>query len=483
MKNKKMKFRIEGAALTALVLAAVILVNVFFSVLGEKTDLKIDLTKGGVFSLADETKELVASVDREIEIYYATNAQNRNNSYQEILEAFTKESDLITVKEVNIDTDPGFANRYQIKGYNNVVVASTDKNGKAKVRVVRKDLIERTASESERISRAVNYLEGYVAAAIRYVTSDDPLTVSVAIGHGEMTENPMCLDFVMEMLYMEGMTVQNVNFATAEVSGDTDVLLFVGPSNDFTDVEIKKLDDFLEKGGRVQYYSNPTKELNNINAYFERNWGVRINNDCVSDSDSGYIASSPERNYLMGVLKEHAMSDYFVSTGTKIRVIEGETNSVEIIEKNEIEANVLVSTSSTGVSMSREAWASKNSRENYKVDKEGELNLLVYLRKNPLFNSETTARLLVAGSCDLILDRFFDSSSDYGNKNLAIKSINYMSGIEDAPISVAAKDVLKEKMEMFEKNELILTITGLVIVIPVIMFILGIVIYVRRRRL
>ena len=48
MKNKKMKYRIEGVALTALVVAIVILVNVVFGLLGERLDLKFDMTGGGV---------------------------------------------------------------------------------------------------------------------------------------------------------------------------------------------------------------------------------------------------------------------------------------------------------------------------------------------------------------------------------------------------------------------------------------------------
>mgnify|MGYP006909881567 CR=1 FL=1 len=43
MKDNKMKFKIEGAAITALAIVAVILLNLIFSVLGEKVNLKLDL--------------------------------------------------------------------------------------------------------------------------------------------------------------------------------------------------------------------------------------------------------------------------------------------------------------------------------------------------------------------------------------------------------------------------------------------------------
>ena len=187
MKNNKIKFRLEGAALTALVLVAVILINIIFGILGERYDLKLDLTGGDVFSLSEETKGVVSAIDSEIAIYYATNAENRNTRYREILEEFEKSSEFINISEVNIDTDPGFARKYQIKNYNSVVVESA-KTGKK--RIVDSSMIEQaTVNDNGIENRKVNYLEGYVSAAIHYVTSDDPLMIYIVMGHGEVIEN------------------------------------------------------------------------------------------------------------------------------------------------------------------------------------------------------------------------------------------------------------------------------------------------------
>lgn len=481
MKNNKIKFRIEGAALIALVIAMVILINVIAGILGEKYDLKVDVTGGGVFTLAPETEEVVDALNKEITVYYATNAENRNSRYQEILGKFEKSSDFIKVSEVNIDTDPGFARKYQIKNYNSVVVECSETEKK---RVVDSSMIEQgSRNDNGAESTKVNYLEGYVSAAIRYVTSDDPLMVYVMMGHGEVIENTAWLDFLMNMLYSEGMSVKILDLNTDDIPSDADVLLFAGPTIDFNDVDIKKIDDYLEKGGRIQYYSNPSYSLNNINSYFEKNWSVRINNDCVSDKNQGYIAQSPIGNYLIPVLREHKMTSYLRSVSTKIRVLEGETNSITVTEKDSIEASVLVATNETGVTMSRENWIAKNARENYKIDSEGEKNLVVYLRKNSLNNTETTARVLVSGSYYMLFDRYFDSSSGYGDKDFVIKSINYMSGVEDAPVSVAAKDVIKEKMEVMENKTFVFCISLLVIAIPVLLFAYGVFVYVRRRSL
>ncbi len=480
MKNK-IKFRLEGLSFAALVLLLVVFVNIIFGVLGERYDLKLDLTGGGVYTLAPETKEVLSSLDKEITLYYATNADSRNVRYQEIMEEFKNESPFIKVEEINIDTDPGFARRYQIRNYNSVVVESEETGKK---RVIDNSIIENSsANDNGMESSRVNYLEGYISAALRYVTSDDPLSVYITMGHGEVTENTAFLDHLMNMLYSEAMTVKVLDLTTDNIPGDTDMLLFAGPTIDFTDDEIKKVDDYLEKGGRMQFYSNPAFSLPNINGYFQKNWGVKIENNCVSDNNSSYIAKSSGGNFLIPVLAEHAMTQYLLSVNTRLRTADGETNSVTIEERNDIEATPLVTTSISGVTMSREDWNKKLEREEHKTSEEGNYNITVYLRKNPLNNNETTARLLVSGSHYMLFDRMVDASSSYGDKDLIVKSINYMSGIEDAPVSVAAKNVVKEKMEVLKQSALVFCIALLVAVIPLILFAFGIYVYIRRSRL
>lgn len=481
MKNNKLKFKMEGAALTALAIAAVILLNMFFSVLEEKTKLKIDLTGDSVFTLSDESCEVAKGADKEITVYYATNADNRNTRYSEILETFEKENSLISVKEVNLDTDPAFSRTYKLKSYNSVVVECKETN---KVRVVDSSLIEYgQKNENGVINTKVNYLESYVSAAIRYVVSEKPLMVYIAMGHGEIIENSSFLDYIMNMLYTEAMSVKLMDFATDEISADADMLLFAGPTQDFTDEDIKKLDDYLESGGRVQFYSNPSYSLPNLNSYFTANWGVTVKNDCVSDSNVAYIASSATGNYLLPVMKEHSITSYLNSVSSKLRVQEGEVNSIEITETASVEANVIVATSESGVTMDRENWVLKNARESYNVSEKAEQSIMVYLRKNPLNNSETTSRLLVCGTYYMLFDRFADSSSSYADKDLVVKTINYMSGIEDAPVSVSSKNVIHEKMEVLEKTKLTYCGILLVGVIPAILFGYGVYVYLRRRRL
>lgn len=482
MKKNNVASGITGTLLVLLLIASVILLNWVMGLLGDRFDLKADLTGGGVFSLSEESKGVVNSLTSDVTVTYATNAQNRNARYTEILEAFAKASPYITVQEVNIDTDPGFARKYQIQDYSSVVVHSekTDKK-----RVISSALMEGVLSKDNGMdSLRVNYLESYVSAALRYTTSDDPLTVYLAAGHGETVEKePARLDYLMGMLYAEGMTVRQADITTSGIPDDADILLIVGPSVDFTTEQLKRLDDYLERGGRVQIYASPSYELPNLSDYLMTNWGAAFGGDCVSDENDKYIAPTQAATYLMPMFSNHAMTDYFLSAGVIARMPDGEVQSVTIREVSGVEAVPLITTSDTGVTMDRENWAAKSAHNAYLAKERGKQNLCVYLRKNSLNGREATARLMLAGGDYLLFDRYDDPSSDYADKDFVIKSINFMSGVEDAPVSVASKQVVKDTMELLTSQRLTVIILVLVVLLPLLILGYGIYVYIRRKRL
>ena len=232
--------------------------------------------------------------------------------------------------------------------------------------------------------------------------------VYIALGHGEAVErNSAKLDYLMNMLYSEAMSVRAVDISVNTIPEDADVLLIVGPTRDFTMEEIKALDDYLELGGRVQFYTDPSAEyLQHFNRYLYEDWGLTVNDDCVSDSNKQYIALGTYDNYLLPLLENHAMTSYFYANGSKVRLIDGEANSIDIEEMDGVDANVLLSTSEGGLGFTRDNWAQKSERQPYSIADAGKKALMVYLRKNALYNQETTARLLLCGSDYLIFDEY-----------------------------------------------------------------------------
>lgn len=476
----------KGALLVSSVIIALVVIllcNVLFGILADRFSfMQFDMSPSGIYSLSDESKAVVDSLSAPVSIYYATNAANRKADFLEILSMFDKASDKITVTEVNIDLDTAFRQTYRIEGYNTVVVECEQT---AKKRVLSPNLTVRSVTNNAGIaSDDFTYLESYVASAVAFTQNPDPVSVSIAYGHAEATENSEYLDFLMGLLYREAMSVQAFDFATDPIPAGTDIVLFVGPTMDFTRDDIKKLDDYMESGGRAQIYASPGYDLPELYTYLEQNWAVKVESDRAVETNDSYVLTSGAGRYLLPILGDHDITHYIMQTGARVRIPEGTASSLTVSDASEsIETTVLLTTTQEGKAYTGEGYAALAAHEPAEPVYEGGMALLAYVRKNPLNNQETTTRMLVSGSYQLIFDTMVDPSSSYANKDLFVKSVNFMSGAEDAPVSVASKPRVFEKMDPLSGTRLSGYLIFLIGVVPAVLLCAAIVIFIRRRRL
>ena len=77
MTKKKLRYGSTSAAITALVVAIVIFVNVVFTFFSAKFLWYSDMTSSNLFTLSDEAKALLDTIDAPIKIIFAAEADKR----------------------------------------------------------------------------------------------------------------------------------------------------------------------------------------------------------------------------------------------------------------------------------------------------------------------------------------------------------------------------------------------------------------------
>lgn len=80
-----------ASALTAFVLAAVVLVNLIAAKLPSKYT-KFDLTQNGLYSIGDSTKELLAGLKQDVTFYYLAQTGNENQNLVAFMNRYADES-------------------------------------------------------------------------------------------------------------------------------------------------------------------------------------------------------------------------------------------------------------------------------------------------------------------------------------------------------------------------------------------------------
>jgi len=299
---KDKKFKYGGYA--TLMVAGVIAVLVAVNILVDQLPWKADLTREKLYSLSEQTYNVLQDLETEVMIYGLYEVGQENPTVEEILEKYRRGAKALDYEFVDPLRNPAFASDYaeddQPPGENSLIVTAGDR---FKV-ISQYDMVNYQSTDPnnpwEQRAQSLK-VEQEITSAIIYVTSEEDLTIHYLTGHGEES-----LPFDMtEALERENYIVEELNLQMkTEIPEETDVLLIISPKNDITSREEGMIRDYLfERRGRaVIMIDFILKDYPNLNAVL-KSYGVRINPVLVYERDANHhlpqipIALFPEMPY------------------------------------------------------------------------------------------------------------------------------------------------------------------------------------------
>ncbi len=279
-------------ALVVLMVIGTFLVNLIAIQLGERYPLTLDLTVNAAFEAGEETKALVRSLDRDVEIFVlATEDGFSGSSYllqaQRMIEQYPSLSPRVTLTYVDYVFDPTFASRYPDLDLSegDVLVTSGDRTRQLKLA----DLFNYTYTQGGSPTIESSRAEEAVTSAILHIVSGDPVRVAVLKGNG-MAEMTAFIDLLVENNY----EVTEVNLVMDTLDDSYDLAILLGPQIDLSEDAINKLDAFLYNDGAygktLLYTADVTQDaLPNVETFLKE-WGVLIEGGAVFET-------TPERTY------------------------------------------------------------------------------------------------------------------------------------------------------------------------------------------
>jgi ABC-type uncharacterized transport system involved in gliding motility auxiliary subunit len=277
------------AASAALVVGIVGVANF----VAKENDIEIDVTREQLHTLSDQTRGVLESLDREVEIlaFYESWEQPVHRA-RETLGRYARASERVTWEVISPQQRPDLTERHGISERGaRVVVLSGDNEARA-----------RNASESE------------LTHAIVRVAAHSAKTVAFLAGHGEPSidaaEDPQGLGAFAELIRAEGYEVRNLSMLEAATAGQTPgridirsadapeppeepvpalevprdvaVLVVAGATSLLFEPEQAAITRFLETGGRVLLALEPHIEPGM--PWLER-WNVQVGDDLIVDTN------------------------------------------------------------------------------------------------------------------------------------------------------------------------------------------------------
>lgn len=486
--SHKGKYRGISLAMTAGFLAVIILLNVVVSLLGERyPSINLDLTEGHVNTLSESAAEIASNVQNPTTIYIMASEEIakadtllaeygiKYSQVSTLAEKMAEKNSNISVEYIDLDQNPAFASEYKDDGLMTAdVLVKTDKRYRV---LAYTDLFDVQYSQTG--MTAYSMVDSALASAVSSVNADTlPLAV-FDTGHNEMLDTTL----YKNMLTSSNFETQEINLLTDEIPENAQLFVLATPATDYTQDEIEKLEAFLNDDGKttdrsllVTFYPGQDS-LPNLTSFLKE-WGMDVQQatQVIETDPNSYITSDP--SYLLA----NQGSDITLSRATPDYgyLLMPQSCPIQLLfdSRNGITTHVLATSSST-------AFPYDGTEESIRNPQTGEQTLAALAQKTITSgDQEATANVVVLGSTFMFVDGIINSNT-FGDGKYLTDLSKYVTGTEGETAAVETKQVQTSVADI-SMSLLQVMVFGLgvfTVLIPLIVVVIGIAVYYRRRRL
>ena len=476
--SPQMRYGSNALLFAAGVAAIVILVNVVVT----RRSFRADLTAEKFFSLSDQTKKILKTLDQKVKITAFLKAGSPEvGQIRDLLDEYKYLSSQIDIEIVDPDINPDKAKQiYKITSYNTTVVESGDK---------RKDILPQEMFDYQFMGRSPQKEfkgESVLTSAIISVTQTRQSVIYFLEGHGEHSIEDTAengISAMKQQLSRENFSVKTINLLKeGHIPEDADLVVIAGPKRGIPAPEVNLLSAYAKGAGRLLVMIDPDSTAGLAPLLNE--WGVRLLNGIAVDPRSFYYFGGiawPIPAYKTHKITEDLMKNRI---GTILPM-------ARALKTAPFDGGVAVPLLET----STESWLETNpnmgAKPDYdsKTDTLGPLTLAVAVSSSattpddgqePAAVQPDTPKLVAFADSDLVVNSKLQSVQD-GGLDLVINSVSWLLGASET-ISVRPKQAQQRRMMLGNVSANMIGYTTIIFV-PLAVIGIGVYRWWRRRSL
>ena len=465
-----------STGMIAIVVALTVVVNLIASALPE-TYTQIDATSQKLYSITKDTEKYLDTLKDDVTLYVMVNKNSKDDNVDRTLQKYASASKHVKVKYVDPNVSPTFASKYTDSDVtsNSIIVVCGDRS---KVIDYNSDIYEYSYDSSYNYSVTGYDCEGQVTAAIQYVTSESTTNVYELTGHDEST---LSGDF-SEVFQKRFMNVGSLSLLTVDaIPEDCQALFITAPQSDLSEDDLSKLSQYLGNGGKIYLSIDYSKwnDLTNFKKLLSDN-SIETTESLLAETDRSYYYQSPF--YLLPNVENTEVSSS-VAGMTQVFV----PYSVGLTYTGEDDSNVtsFMTTSDTTIAKVAANIAAVQSQADaaniasvQDGDTQGQYSL------GMMVTNENGGELCVLGSAMMCTDSANQIVSGH-NATLFNGIVNALVTTDDEnsdnAVVIAAKDYTVSNLTVSANAMLVYGILW-GIFMPIVLIIIGIIVWARRRK-
>lgn len=470
-KRKSFIYSSNLLVIVVLVLAILVVINYFLA----NHHYRFDFTQAKLHSLSDQSVKVLKNLKKDVRIKCFFREGNFSWAKMEnLMKIYAYHSKKIKYEFINPDKNPGLVKRYDISEDGTTVFECGDKESRI------------TSSSEENITNAIikisrekkkiiYFLEGHGEASI-----EETAERGYSLAKGEL-----------EKL---GYEVKKQSLALSDTfPKDCALLVIPGPEKDLLANELETIKNYVSQGGRVFFMVDP-QEAPGLKSFLKE-YGIKLEDDLVVDTVSRLLGG----DYFMPVVSQYEYHD--ITKKFRYATFFPYARSVEKTKKNPEGISVQILAKTSPNSWSEKQLNQKQVSFDKEKDKAGPIPLAVVVtvkqkkeknagekakkapekageEKKEETQPKKEGRLAVFGDSDFASNNYYNLS---GNGNLFLNTVNWLTEEADL-ISIQPKTSSPKTIQLNPSQGRMIFFVS-IIILPLIVLIIGISIWVRRRSL
>jgi len=414
-----------------------------------------DWTKDKQNTLAPETINVLSKLPEPVTATAFFSSRYSNDSARELLDKFKNNSKgRFDYKFVDPDKNPVAAKNAGITG-----------DGKILLQMGKNHEIVATATENELTSGFIRLL------------NPEKFTIYFLSGEGEHSTDEAgdkSYTRIREVLEGRNYVVKSLNLEAQKIPADAKVIVIAGATAPLSDQAEKALEDYLASGGSLIVLRDSDVSASfgdkedKLATYLTASWGITLNNDVIVDTQSptGAFNATAVR------YTRHPITEKMGGIGVTLPYARSLSTSTGI---EGVTTTELIYTTDAAWGETDLASIEANQPANDPKTEKVESKLLAATAEN----SATKGRVIVVGNSAFATDANFDYS---GNGDFLVNSIDW-SAKKESLINLTMPD---STIRSFSPPQsplwLNLMLVSAVCLIPLVIIVLGVVSWYRRRK-
>lgn len=453
----------------ALVLVAIVLMVNYVSFRHFK---RWDFSRDRKYELSTQTKNLLKNLPKPVQaIVFFSSAAEIAPDVNSLLKEYEYASDKKFKMEIvdpyrNLSRAQDLQAKYKFGANENIVILDID--GKSKfVNAADMADFEMPDQMAQMMGQQQPRLKGFkgeqaITSALLELSEDKPSKLYFVSGHGEPELNSQDLKVFAESLKRQNIQIASLNLLNVDsIPEDARGLIICGPKYDYTELEMKRINDFWEKKGRLFVLLNPFAKTEHLAAFLATQGVVPQDDRILRTGTFLKMDDQGKPQLTSGVIGDPVFD--IVDSHTKItkdlegvsKKLLGPTQSLEVDKAREAVAKLhIIPVMKSGEGFWGETDLASGEEKVFfdpKKDLMGPLNIGVAVEKGGVDGVKMdNSRLFAVGNAEMLGNNAYRTSEGF-TIDLTVNVLNWLLDREEK-IGIPPKEKKNVTISLSEKQ-------------------------------